>query len=96
VATTFGVTKLIWKKAMCYRRLVVQLVLLFIAVEAPFAKSGLLHLFSSEARFPSVSESASSPSLRAAVESVTANLLRKSVEVRPISPGEFASARGRT
>ena len=52
---------------MCgHRRLVVQLVLLLainIAAEAAFAKGGPLHLFSSEARFPSVSESVNSPSL---------------------------------
>ena len=52
---------------MCgHRRLVVQLVLLLainIAAEAAFAKGGPLHLFASEARFPSESETVNSPGL---------------------------------
>jgi hypothetical protein len=66
MATTFGGNETYLEKSHVYRRLVVQLVLLSainIAAEAAFAKSGLLHLFSSEARFPSVSESVNSPSL---------------------------------
>ena len=88
---------------MCgHRRLVVQFVLLLainIAAEAAFAKGGPLHLFSSEARFPSVSESVNSPSLVLGglrSRALPRTYYAKSVEARPISPGEFASARSRT